>query len=157
MPGQYLPLATYSFMDVVAQILGPGLVSSLASGSANAEEGISIEFDEETGTMQKGADGSIVHSLHAVKSGRCRVRLLKTSPINSVLNSGYNYQRSSSLFWGKNILVLNNPTTGDNYSCQQVAFARGPSVTWAKESEMIEWEFNIGVIVSVLGSLNLAI
>lgn len=148
------PLATYSFLDVAATLTGPGASISLGAGAANAEEGISIEFDEETDTMQKGADGAIVHSLHAVKSGRGTVRLLKTSPVNSQLSSLYNYQRSSSLYHGKNVLVVSNPVTGDVYTCQQVAFAKHPANQWAKNSNIIEWDFNIGVIDPVLGSLN---
>jgi hypothetical protein len=147
------PLATYSFLDVAATLSGPGGSISLGAGSANSEEGISIEFDEETGTMQKGADGSVVHSLHAVKSGRGTVRLLKTSPVNSLLSSLYNFQRTSSLFYGKNVLVVSNPVTGDVYTCQQVAFAKHPANAWSKDSNVIEWDFNIGVIDPVLGSL----
>lgn len=147
------PLATYSFLDVAATLTGPGGTISLGAGSANAEEGISIEFDEETGTMQKGADGSIVHSLHAVKSGRVTVRLLKTSPTNSLLSSLYNFQRTSSLFFGKNVIVVSNPVTGDVYTCQQCGFAKHPANTWAKDSNMIEWDFNAGVIDPILGSL----
>lgn len=147
------PLATYSFLDVTATLTGPGGTISLGSGAANAEEGISIEFDEETDTMQKGADGSVVHSLHAVKSGKVIVRILKTSPVNSQLTQLYNYQRSSSLFHGKNTVAVNNPVTGDNYTCQQVAFAKFPNNSWAKDSAMLEWEFNAAVIDPVLGSL----
>jgi len=147
------PLATYSFLDVAATLTGPGGSVSLGAGAAAAEEGISIEFDEDTGSMQKGADGAIVHSLHAIKSGRGVVRILKTSPTNSQLSSIYNYQRSSSLFWGKNVLIVSNPVTGDVYTCQQVAFAKHPANEWAKDSRFLEWDFNIGIIDPVLGSL----
>ena len=147
------PLPTYSFLDMAATLSGPGGSISLGAGAAAAEEGISVEFDEDAGSMQKGADGAVVHSLHAIKSGRGVVRLLKTSPTNSLLNALYNFQRSSSLFWGKNVLIISNPVTGDVYTCQQAAFAKHPSNEWAKDSRFLEWDFNIGIIDPVLGSL----
>jgi len=144
---------TYSFSDVQATIIGPGGTVPLGAGSGNAEEGITVEFIEETDTMNIGADGTAMHSLHASKAGRITVRLQKTSPTNYLLTQLYNYQRTSSLFFGQNILNITNPITGDNYTCQQVAFARYPTNQYAKEAGMIEWEFNAGVIDPSLGSL----
>lgn len=147
------PLPTYSFLDVAATLSGPGGSISLGAGAGNAEEGITAEFDEDADSMQKGADGSVVHSLHAIKSARVSVRLLKTSPTNSLLNALYNFQRSSSLFWGKNVLVISNPVTGDVYTCQQVAFVKHTGNAWQKDANFLEWDFNVGVMDPVLGSL----
>lgn len=144
---------TYSFADVQATIIGPGGTVPLGAGSGSAEEGITVEFSEETDTMSIGADGTAMHSLHASKAGRITVRLQKTSPTNYMLTQLYNYQRTSSLFFGQNILEISNPITGDNYTCQQVAFARYPNNNYAKEAGMIEWEFNAGIIDPQLGSL----
>lgn len=152
-----IPLATYSFMDVVCTLSGPGVTASLGSGAGNAEEGISIELTEETDTMKIGADGSAMHALHASRAGRAIVRLLKTSPMNSVLDAAYRYQRQSSLFWGQNILKIGNPVTGDDYTNTQVAFVKHPNNGFDKEGPTLEWEFNIGVIDPVLGSLGVQV
>lgn len=149
-----IPLATHSFLDVQANMSGPGIAAvNLGAGAANAEEGISVEMVEETDTMKGGADGSQMHSLHASKAARAMVRLLKTSPINSILDAAYRYQRQSGLFWGKNIIVIANPVTGDKYTLSQVAFVKHPNNTWDKEGPMLEWEFNVGVMEPVVGSL----
>lgn len=132
----------YSFVDVAATINGPGGSIALGAGAANAKEGISIEFVEDKNVMLIGADGSGVHSLRASKGARVRVRLLKTSPVNSQLNSMYNYQISSTLFWGQNSLTVSNPATGDNYPCTGVAFKKFPMITWAEDANMNEWEFD---------------
>ncbi|MBU9403923.1 DUF3277 family protein, partial [Burkholderia multivorans] len=62
-------MATYSFQDVTATIVGPGGAFSLGYGSANAEEGITIAQAGDKNTMTVGADGEVMHSLHADKSG----------------------------------------------------------------------------------------
>jgi len=131
----------YSFEDVVATLVGPGVTASLGAGSANAKEGISVEFLEAKDSLLMGADGSGVHSLRANQSARVTVRLLKTSPMNSVLQTAYDYQRSSTLFWGQNVLTVSNPATGDDYPCEQVAFEQFPAITWAEDANINEWRF----------------
>lgn len=145
-------MQSYSFLDVKATIVGPGGSISLGSGAANAEEGISIEFTEETNTMLIGADGSVAHSLHASKAGRIIVRLIKTSQVNALLTEMYNFQRTSSLLHGQNTLVITNIATGDVYTCQQVAFARYPTNTYGKEANVFEWEFEAGKIDPTIGA-----
>jgi hypothetical protein len=81
-----MPVATYSFIDVAASIVGPGGSFSLGYGSGNSEEGISIAMTEEKNTMSIGADGSVMHSLHAGNGGTVTLRFLKTSPTNQMLS-----------------------------------------------------------------------
>jgi hypothetical protein len=132
----------YSFEDVAATISGPGGSIALGAGSGNAREGISIEFVEDKNNMLIGADGSGVHSLRASKAAHITVRLLKTSPVNSLLNAMYNLQISSSLFWGQNAVTVSNPATGDAYPCTDVAFRKFPMITWAEDANMNEWSFD---------------
>lgn len=147
----------YSFLDTVCTLTGPGGVISLGAGAANAEEGIDIEFVEETDSMMIGADGQVVHNLHASKAGRARIHLLKQSPQNNVLSVMYNFQRSSSALWAQNLMVLTNPVSGDNYTCQGGAFGRFPGNSWKKESSKIEWEFNFSQVIATLGALLLPV
>lgn len=144
---------TYGFSDVQATISGPGGMISLGAGAGPAEEGITVEFTEELDTMAIGADGQVAHSLHASRAGKITVRLLKTSPTNSLLEQMYTFQRSSSRFHGKNVIVISNPVTGDVYTCQQAAFAKFPSNSYSKVAGMLDWEFNAGQIDPTLGRL----
>ena len=146
-----LGVTTYSFLDVHLVLEGPGGAVSLGASSATAKEGITIEPVEEVDTMQGGADGSIIHSLHAAKTAKAIIRLLKTSPVNQQLSGMLALQRSTSLLHGQNTLVLSNPVTGDVYTGQSVAFARVPSNTWAEDAGMIEWTFNIGILNQNIG------
>ena len=73
-------MATYSFLDVTASLTGPTGVIDLGQGSANSEEGITQTMGGNKNTMTIGADGEVMHSLHADKSGTVTVNLLKTSP-----------------------------------------------------------------------------
>lgn len=145
-------MAAYSFTDVQATITGPGGSFPIGSGAAVAKEGISVEFTEDKDRMTIGADGSPMHSLIASRAGRIIVRLLKTSPVNSLLTQLYNFQIQSSVFHGQNIIVVTNPIIGDDYTCRQVAFAKFPTNTYAEEGGMLEWEFNAGIIDPILGS-----
>jgi len=141
----------YSFEDVQATLTGPGGSIALGAGAGNAQEGISFEFLDDKDAMLIGADGSVVHSLRASKAARATVRLLKTSPVNSQLQTMYNTQIGSSATWGQNILNIANVVTGDNASCSQVAFQKVPRIDWAQDANFNEWMFNVGAADLILG------
>ena len=144
-------MATYSFADVNASIVGPGGSFSLGYGAGNSEEGISIAMVEEKNTMTVGADGSVMHSLHAGNAGTITVRFLKTSPTNQMMATMYDIQRVSSALWGQNTIVLSDPARGDQISCTNCAFQRWPNVNYAKDGGVQEWAFHAGQINGVLG------
>ncbi|MDE9496171.1 DUF3277 family protein, partial [Xenorhabdus bovienii] len=83
-------MATYSFIDVSASIVGVGGMVDLGNGAAVSEEGITVAMAEAKNTMTLGADGEVMHSLHAGKAGTITVTLLKTSPANAKLMLMYN-------------------------------------------------------------------
>lgn len=147
------PQMVYSFKDFRATLTGPGGTVPLGNDAGVAEEGITIEAIEEIGNLRIGADGSPAHSLRATKAAKCTVRVLKTSPTNAFLQTMLNFQRTSSLNWGQNVLVLTNIATGDNYTNQFVAFTRQPGNTYAKDAGVIDWEFIIGQLDVNLGAV----
>ena len=142
----------YSFADVVCTLTGPGGIASLGYGSATAEEGITIEQAEDKDGMLIGADGEVMHSLHAGNHGTMTIRLLKTSPYNAVLQGMYDFQKLSSANWGQNILVVAHVASGDTTSGRSAAFRRPPNLTYGKEGGVNEWSFNVGKIDRILGS-----
>lgn len=143
--------STYSFLDTHAAIVGPGGSINLAAGAGAAEEGITIEPTESINTMTIGADGTPMHSLHANKSGKVTVRLLKTSPVNARLSQMYAFQTSAGANHGQNTMTLTNSLSGDVVTCQVVAFEKVPSLTFAKEGGTNEWTFDAGIIDRALG------
>lgn len=146
-----MPAQTYSFLDVAASITGPGGSFPLAAGAGAAEEGITIEMLEDKDDMKVGADGQIMHSLRASKAARVTVRLLKTSPVNAQLSLMYNLQAQSSGLWGNNVIVVSDVARGDQISSAQLAFARQPTVVYAKDGNVNEWAF-LGAVDELLGS-----
>jgi hypothetical protein len=144
-------VATYSFMDVAATIVGPGGSFSLGYGSCNAEEGITVAMIENKNTMTIGADGCVMHSLHAGNAGTVTVRFLKTSGTNQMLSMMLDLQRVSSALWGSNTLVISDPARGDQITCTNCAFQRWPNVSYAKDGGTQEWVFDAGAINGVLG------
>jgi Protein of unknown function (DUF3277). len=139
-------MQTYSFLDVHAAIVGPGGAFSLGSDAGAADEGIDIEASEDINTKLVGAGGQVMHSLHADRSGKISVNLLKTSPVNGQLTALYNFQTASGANHGQNTLVITNVATGDVITAKQVAFAKYPKLTYAKDGGMNTWEFDAGFI-----------
>ncbi|UBN53044.1 DUF3277 family protein [Pantoea agglomerans] len=144
-------MSTYSFMDVSASLAGPSGIIDLGYGSANSEEGITVTMTEAKNTMTTGADGEVMHSLHAGKSGTITVNLLKTSPQNKKLSLMYNAQSLSSSLWGNNVIVLRNKQSGDTVTARAVAFQRQPDWNNPKVAGTVAWVFDAGKIDEVLG------
>jgi spore coat protein U-like protein len=144
-------MSTYSFTDVSCTLLGPGGTISLGNGAGTSDEGISITMLEDKTTMTVGADGSIMHSLHAGKGADIVVRLLKTSPTNAQLSQLYQAQSASSVLWGKNVIKVSDTSRGDIVAATDVAFARHSPLTYGKDANMNEWTFK-GSVVQLLGT-----
>ena len=125
----------YSFVDVSASITGVGGAIDLGMGSANSEEGIVIAMGGAKNTMSIGADGEVMHSLHADKSGTITVNL----------------QSQSSATWGNNVIVVRNKASGDITTARSVAFQKQPDNTNAKDGNTQAWVFDCGKIDQVLG------
>lgn len=144
-------MATYSFLDVTASLTGPTCVIDLGQGSANSEEGITQTMGGNKNTMTIGADGEVMHSLHADKSGTITVTLLKTSPVNKKLSLAYNAQSQSSATWGNNVIVIRNTASGDISTARSCAFQKQPDFNNAKEGGTVAWVFDCGKIDQLLG------
>lgn len=142
----------YSFLNVSAMMIGPGLVANLAAGAAAAEEGVTIEASEDKNVMTIGADGKGQHSLVASDAATVTIRLLKTSPANQLLMIAYDLQSASSALWGQNVLTVSDSGRGDLSILNNMAFKKKPTLTYAKEGGMMEWAFDAITANSVLGA-----
>ncbi len=132
-------MPTYSFLDVHAAMTGPGISASLSDGEGVAPEGISIEPVEDKNVMTVGADGGIMHSLSGAKAVIATIRLLKTNPLNAVLQNAFNYQTQSSLTHGKNVLTVRDVIRGDTTTITEGAFMGKPANSYSKEGNTLEW------------------
>lgn len=144
-------MPTYSFMDVSASMAGPTGIIDLGYGAANAEEGITVAMAEAKNTMTVGADGEVMHSLHAGKAGTVTVTLLKISPVNKKLSLAYNAQSRSSALWGNNVFVVRNSASGDLVTIRSAAFQKQPDFANAKDGGTVSWVFDGGKVDELLG------
>lgn len=144
-------MPAYSFIDISASLTGPTGSIDLGYGSANSEEGITVAMAEAKNTMTTGADGEVMHSLHAGKSGTITVTLLKTSPVNKKLSLMYNAQSQSSATWGNNVIVVRNKASGDITTARSCAFQKQPDHANAKVGNTVSWVFDCGKIDQLLG------
>jgi hypothetical protein len=145
-------MPAYSFQDTVATLTGPTGSVNLAQGAGASDEGISFEMTGDKNTMVTGADGSVQHSLHAEKSGRVIVRLLKVSPQNAILQAMYDAQTASAALHGQNLIFCQQKSSGDATTARFCAFKKKPALAYQKEANIMEWEFDAGFIDSVLGT-----
>lgn len=144
-------MAVYSFMDVTASLIGPGVILDLGSGAGISEEGITVTLDNSRNSMTLGIDGEGMNSLLPGKSGTVKVSLLQTSPVNKKLSLAYNAQSQSATTWGNNVIVIRNNTSGDVVTARGVAFTKHPDHTYAKEGGTTVWEFQCVKVDQVLG------
>lgn len=129
----------YSFANVVAAISGPNGNFDFGFGSGNSEGGISVEPVEDSNSMTIGADGTGMHSLHSGKAAIVTIRLLKTSPTNALFETMMNLDRAGGIGHGSNTITIRDTAQGDLITCQQCAYARPPSVTYAKDGGEMVW------------------
>ncbi|KWR75318.1 hypothetical protein RN01_29845 [Cupriavidus sp. SHE] len=147
-----MPGGTYSFIDVQANIVGPGGSFPLGYGEATAEEGITIAMANDKNTMTVGSDGNGQHSLRADNSGQITVRYLKTAPVNRTLMALYNAQRIDSRLWGKNVITVTQSVAGDIATGIQCAFKKIPDLTYATDGGTVEWVFDCVRLDEMLGT-----
>jgi hypothetical protein len=145
-------MSTYAFNDVVATISGPTGSANLAYGAGPTDEGISFEPAGDKNTMTVGADGTVMHSLHADKTGRVIAQFLKTSPVNALLHAMYDAQTVSASLHGQNTILCQQKAAGDVSTARQCAFKRKPTIRYKKDGEYLEWEWDAGFIDTILGT-----
>ncbi|KPH79322.1 phage protein [Bosea vaviloviae] len=143
---------TYSFLDVQAAIRGPNGSFSLGNGAGVSEEGITVSMADDKMSVLMGADGSGMYSLHAAANGSVTVRLLKTSPVNSLLQDMYSADTASSANAGQNTISIRNPVSGDSITAADCAFRKMPDVAYGKDGTMMEWAFFSLAISAILGT-----
>lgn len=145
-------MATYSFLNCQCGIVGPGGAFSLGSGSGVADEGITVVWSDDKNTMQTGADGAVMHTLNASKSGTITIRYLKTSPTNYQLSLMYNIQTVSSALHGLNTITIRDTARGDIITGRNAAFRKYPNLSYTKAGALNEWDFSVGQLDALLGS-----
>jgi len=101
--------------------------------------------------MEVGPDGTGQHSLNANKSGRCELRLLKTSSTNALLMAMANFQLGSPANHGQNNISGVDTISGDVITGQQVAFTKRPDMKQQSKAGIFTWTFDIVTLDIVLG------
>ena len=150
-------MATYSFRDVQATIVGPGGAFSLGSDRAVANEGITFDFVGDRNTMTTGAGTAVMHSLKAARPALVTVRLMKTSGANGLLAVMFDLQASSSALWGINTIVVSDLARGDVATGLNCAFQKFPDNAWGTEGNILTWAFQAAQAHEILGiAANLA-
>jgi hypothetical protein len=145
-------MSTYSFIDVTASLAGPTGSVQFGYGNGIADEGITIEPAGDKSTMQVGADGSVMHSLHADKSGHVTIRVMKVADLNAQLQTMYDLQTSSSALHGSNTIVAEHKVSGDITTCSKCAFKKKPTIKYGKDGDVMEWSFDAGTVDTILGT-----
>lgn len=149
-----MAINAYSFLDTQVSISGPNGSFQIGAGSGVSGEGLTVSRDGDKDNMSLGADGTPLHSLHAAEAGMISLKLQKTSPLNSVLMQMYSSDSSSAAVWGQNTITIRNPATGDSIVAVLCAFRKVPDDTYATDGGMLDWVWNAGRIIMILGDGN---
>jgi hypothetical protein len=144
-------IGVYSFLDVQASITGPGGSFDLASAGFS-DEGITIQMSGPKNAMTIGANGDGMHSLRASRAGTVTISLLKTATGNAQLNQLYRYQEQSSAYWGRNVITVTNPVSGDVATIVGAAFNKQADLRYSTEGNMNVWAFDCIAIDEILGN-----
>jgi hypothetical protein len=143
---------TYSFLDVKATLSGPSLVALMDSDTMLDEEAISLDFGDEVNTMTRGSGSAFMHTLIPNIQTEIKIKTLKTSLLNTLFQTAFNYQTGSSATHGMNLLTVVHVTRGDVITIRNVAFQKQPQLVYGAKGESIEWTFQGGVQSLVLGT-----
>jgi hypothetical protein len=146
----------YSFPDVKCTLVLTGIGTIyLGAGSGYTDGGLSITMVEDKSTMTTGADGQVMHSLHAGRAGIVAIRLLKTATVNGTLSDAYYLTTASGKAHGNGTFRIKDISKeagdGDDIGCYDVAFAKFADLTYAKEGGEMVWTFHCGRIHHILG------
>lgn len=148
----------YSFPDIKCTLVIPAIGTIyLGAGSGYTEGGMTVAMVEDKNTMTVGADGQVMHSLHAGRAGIVTVRLLKTATVNGTLADAYYRTTASGRAHGNGTFRIKDISKesgdGDDIGCYDVAFAKFADVTYAKEGGEMVWTFHCGRIHHILGPI----
>lgn len=144
-------MPSFSFLDVMLSISGPGGSFSIKEGSA--PEGVSYAPDNNMTETVTGADGMIMHSLvEAGKTVTVTINLLKTSPVNAQLSELIASQSQGSATWGQNTISIVDKARGDDITIAEAAFVTIPVNGWAAIAGTIPWSFRGRVTSNKLGA-----
>ena len=146
-----LQQGVYSFLDVQASITGPGGSFDIAS-SGVSDESVRIAMVADKNTMVIGANGDGMHSLKASHAARITISLLKTATGNAQMSQLYRYQAISSAFWGRNIVTVTNPVSGDAIVATGGAFVKQSDLGYSTEGGLNVWVFEFIAIAETLGN-----
>jgi Protein of unknown function (DUF3277) len=140
----------YSFENVIATISGPNGAFSLTDNGV-ANEGITLTPDERV-TIQRGAAGDWMYTLHSAQGGRLAIRVLKNGALNGLLSTMFDSDSLSSATIGQNMISVHNPQVGDAWTLVGCAFSKMPTVTYGTEGPMLEWDGIAGIMHGVIGN-----
>lgn len=146
-------MAVYAFQDVRGAIVGPFISQAIGAGSGNAEGGIEIEMADDKNTLTMGIDGTGQHNLHAARNGTITIRVLKTAPLNAILQKAYDQQTgpAASAYHGQNTLSVYNVLSGDNITALECAFKKFPRNQYDKDGPVMEWVWDCVLITTEFG------
>jgi hypothetical protein len=101
-------------------------------------------------TMTIGADGEVMHSLHAVKRHGNR-QPVEDLAYKQKAVAGVQRAESVLRYLGNNVIVIRNKVSGDIITARSVAFQKQPDNANAKVGNTMPWVFDCGKIDQVLG------
>lgn len=142
----------YTFLNAIAGYTDSlGNMLDFSAGNGVAEEGMTIEWDEDKVSITRGADGDWMYNLHAASGGIFTIRALRTSPLNYYLSNIYTKTTAGGATVGTGIITGGDVQRGESFNCVGCQIRRHSAFTSAKEGPGLEWVFLVGKLSAKLG------
>lgn len=121
----------YDGKDVLV-IFGPILIEGYGEG----DDVVQIESNTPVASQRIGVGGAAVVSVMHDESGTVRLRLLRTSPTNDLLQAAMEAFRSTKVFLP---LLVKDPRGRELHAAQQAYIAERPSSQHGGNASDVEW------------------
>lgn len=130
--------------NAVDFIFGP----VIAEGYGEGDDVIQIEHNTPVASTRVGVGGGAVVSVMHDESGTVRLRLLRTSPTNDLLQAALETFRRTKLFLP---LLVRDSRGRELHAAEQAYIAEYPSSQHGQNAADVEWVFNCPVLRSYQG------
>ena len=140
------PLYTYDPSEITFTFGGFAL-TGFAEGSF-----ITVEYDEDSFTLDVGTDGEGARNKNANRAGKFTVKLMQTSSSNDILSSFYRADRLSNS--GIAPAMCKDNLGRSLHMAESAWVEKSPSADYAKESGVREWVIRTHHLEDFVGGTN---
>lgn len=139
---------TYSFTDTICNIEHPSVGAASTEGQGLGS--IKVAYANDKAGHSIGADGTVMITKKAGKSGSVVIQCQQTSQLNDYMVKLYNFQESSSTSeFASTNLRINNTNLGRSHTCTGCTIQKFADDEYNENGSMRSWTMLCAEVTSV--------